>query len=140
MKKPFGNSWKTNGDDGSLHNPIILLFLVLYLGMCIGFGLWAMRRTRSTKDFFMAGRSLGPIVLTCAIFSSTLSGFGFVGGPGLVYSMGMSSAFMVIVSTAGFTMGFFLVSKRIRLIAELRDNVSLPGIVAAVTTAIMRGF
>lgn len=112
-------------------NPIILLFLVLYLGICVGFGLWAMRRTRSTKDFFMAGRSLGPLVVTCAIFSSTLSGFGFVGGPGLVYSMGMSSAFMIIVSTAGFTIGFFLVSKRIRLIAELRDNVSLPGIVGA---------
>ena len=112
-------------------NPIILLSLLLYLGICIGFGLWAMRRTRSTKDFFMAGRSLGPLVLTFAVFSSTLSGFGFVGGPGLVYSMGMSSAFMIIVSTAGFTMGFFLVSKRIRLIAELRDNVSLPGIVAA---------
>ena len=112
-------------------NPIILLSLVLYLGICIGFGLWAMRRTRSTRDFFMAGRSLGPLVLTFAVFSSTLSGFGFVGGPGLVYSMGMSSAFMIIVSTAGFTMGFFLVAKRIRLIAELRDNVSLPGIVAA---------
>ena len=112
-------------------NPIILFSLVLYLGTCIGFGLWAMRRTESTRDFFMAGRSLGPLVLTFAVFSSTLSGFGFVGGPGLVYSMGMSSAFMVIVSTAGFTMGFFLVSKRIRLIAELRDNISLPGIVAA---------
>ncbi|MEM7019506.1 MAG: sodium/proline symporter [Pseudomonadota bacterium] len=112
-------------------NPIILLFLLLYLAICLGVGWWAMRRTRNTRDFFMAGRSLGPIVVAFAIFSSTLSGFGFVGGPGLVYSSGISSMWMVIISTLGYATGFFLISKRIRLIAELRDNVSLPDIVAA---------
>ncbi len=112
-------------------NPVILMFLILYLGMCIGVGMWAMHKTRSTRDFFMAGRAVGPMVIAFAIFSSTLSGFGFVGGPGLIYSMGMSSMWMVIPSTIGTTLIFFLISKRIRLIAELRDCISLPDIVAA---------
>lgn len=98
---------------------------------CIVVGLWAMRRTHSPGDFFIAGRSLGPIVVALAIFSSTLSGFGFVGGPGLVYSQGVSSFWMVIVSTLGYSLGFFLVAKRIRMIAEIRDSISLPDIVAA---------
>jgi SSS family transporter len=90
-----------------------------------------MRRTHSSSDFFIAGRSLGPFVVALAIFSSTLSGFGFVGGPGLVYSLGVSSFWMIILATMGYALGFFLVAKKIRMLAELKDAITLPDIVAA---------
>ena len=109
---------------------IITGAVAFYMLFCVLTGLWAMRRTKDSSDFFMAGRGLGPIVLSLALFSSTLSGFGFVGGPGLVYSIGVSSFWMVVISSAGYAVGFFLVAKRIRLIAELRDCISLPDIVA----------
>ena len=109
---------------------IITGAVAFYMLFCVLTGLWAMRRTTDSSDFFMAGRGLGPIVLSLALFSSTLSGFGFVGGPGLVYSIGVSSFWMVVISSAGYAVGFFLVAKRIRLIAELRDCISLPDIVA----------
>lgn len=112
-------------------NSIILGCVIAYMVMCIGVGIWAMRRTKSTKDFFMAGRHLGVMVTALAVFSSTLSGFGFVGGPGLVYKMGMSSLWMVIPVAIGYSLSFFLVGKRLRLFAELRDSVSLPDVVAA---------
>jgi SSS family transporter len=98
---------------------------------CIAVGVWAMRRTHDASDFFVAGRHLGPLVVALAVFSSTLSGFGFVGGPGLVYSSGMSSMWMVIVAGFGYALGFFLVSKRIRMIAGVRDSLSLPDVIAA---------
>jgi Na+/proline symporter len=110
---------------------IIVGAVVLYMIFCIATGLWAMRRTKNSSDFFIAGRGLGPIVVSLALFSSTLSGFGFVGGPGLVYSIGVSSFWMVVISSTGYALGFFLVAKRIRMIAELRDCISLPDIVAA---------
>ena len=75
---------------------IVLVATGLYMVICIGVGIWALRRTRSSKDFFMAGRDLGVFVTALAVFSSTMSGFGFVGGPGLVYRMGMSSVWMVV--------------------------------------------
>ena len=112
-------------------NVIILGCLVTYLAMCLGVGWWAMSRTKSSKDFFMAGRTLGPIVVACAIFSSTMSGFGFVGGPGLNYAMGMGSMWMPISAVMGFVIAFYLVSKRIRLFASLRDCISVPDVVAA---------
>lgn len=114
-----------------LRQPIILGSVAFYMVLCIGIGLWAMRRTKSAGDFFVAGRSLGPIVVGLAVFSSSLSGFGFVGGPGLVYSTGLSSVWMSSVTAFGFAIGFFLVAKRIRMIAEVRDTLSLPDIVAA---------
>lgn len=114
-----------------LRQPIILGSVALYMAFCILVGLWAMRRTKSAGDFFVAGRSLGPIVVGLAVFSSSLSGFGFVGGPGLVNATGISSVWMSTVTAFGFAVGFFLVAKRIRMIAEVRDTVSLPDIVAA---------
>ena len=110
---------------------IVLVSLVLYMGACIGIGIWAMLRTKSPGDFFMAGRDLGILLTTFAIFSSTMSGFGFVGGPGLVYRMGMSSVWMVVSSPLGFCLSFYLLSKRLRMLAELRGNISLPDAVAA---------
>ena len=38
---------------------------------------------------------------------------------------------MVVISSTGYAVGFFLVAKRIRMIAELRDCISLPDVVAA---------
>jgi SSS family transporter len=110
---------------------IVLVCVVAYMAMCIGVGLWAMRKTKSTQDFFMAGRHLGVIVASVAVFSSTMSGFGFVGGPGLVYKMGTSSFWMVIATTIGMSLSFFLLGKRLRLFAELREPISLPDAVAA---------
>jgi len=110
---------------------VILAFVVAYLLMCVGIGVWALRRTTSTRDFFMAGRDLGVLVTGLAVFSSTMSGFGFVGGPGLVYRMGLSSAWMTVIAPLGFSCGFYLLASRLRMIAELRDTISLPDAVAA---------
>lgn len=112
-------------------NVVTLGCVVLYMLACIGVGIWALRRTHSPKDFFMAGRDLGIFVTGLAVFSSTLSGFGFVGGPGLVYRMGMSSMWMVICSSIGFCLAFFLLAKRLRLMAGMRDFISLPDAIAA---------
>lgn len=110
---------------------ITLALIGLYAGACIAVGLWAMRRTRSARDFFVAGRDLGVLVSSVAIFSSLLSGFGFVGGPGLVYRMGMSSVWLVLTSVTGYVLTFALLAKRLRLVAEARDSISLPDAVAA---------
>jgi len=112
--------------------PTIILFCVLgYMVICLAIGLWAMRRTHSSSDFFMAGRHLGVVVTGVAVFSSMMSGFGFVGGPGLVYRMGMSSVWIVAAAPIGYCLSFFLLGKRLRLLGELCDSISLPDVVAA---------
>ena len=110
---------------------VTFAFVVVYLAMCVGVGIWALRRTTSTRDFFMAGRNLGIMVTGLAVFSSQMSGFGFVGGPGLVYRMGLSSAWMTVVAPLGLSCAFYLLATRLRMVAELRDTISLPDAVAA---------
>ncbi len=110
---------------------IIAACVAVYFIVCIVVGLWAMRRTRSSRDFFMAGRDLGIWVTSIAIFSSAMSGFGFVGGPGLVYKMGMSSLWIVISTTIGYAICFFLLGTKLRRWAVERDSISLPDVIAA---------
>ena len=110
---------------------VTFLCIAGYFAVCIGVGVWALRRTTSTRDFFMAGRDLGILVTGLAIFSSQMSGFGFVGGPGLVYRMGLSSSWMTVIAPLAFSCSFYLLATRLRMVAELRDTISLPDAVAA---------
>jgi len=109
---------------------IVIACVSVYMVACVAVGLWAMRRTKNSGDFFMAGRHLGAFVTSMAVFSSTLSGFGFVGGPELVYKMGMSSIWMVVCVTIGYAISFFLLGKRLRLFAEVHEPLSLPDVIA----------
>ena len=110
---------------------IVLASLAAYMVLCIGVGLWAMRRTKSAEDFFMAGRNLGFFVTALAMFSSLMSGFGFVGGPGLMYRLGTSPFWMFMSIMVGFVLMGALLGKRLRLFGEVTNSVSLPDVVAA---------
>ncbi|MAP73583.1 MAG: hypothetical protein CMJ55_04905 [Planctomycetaceae bacterium] len=110
---------------------IVFGCILAYMVMCIFVGLWAMRRTKNTSDFFMAGRHLGVFVTSAAVFASTMSGFGFVGGPGIAYKSGTSSFWMMISISVGMCIMFFLLGKRLRLLAGLTNSLSVPEIVAS---------
>ena len=112
-------------------SPTIIICVVAYLGACLLIGVWAMRRTRTIADFLVAGRTLGPFVIVIAAMSSIMSGFGFVGGPGLVFESGTSSLWMTFPSTFSFALSWILVGKRLRLLAEVRDVLTLPDAVEA---------
>jgi len=112
-------------------SPVIIACVVAYLVCCFAIGVWALRRTRSAADFFVAGKSLGPVVMTIATMASIMSGFGFVGGPGLVYESGISSLWITFPATIGFALSWVLLGKRLRLLAETREILTLPDAVAA---------
>ncbi len=103
-----------------LDRPVILWTSVAYLAVVVAIGVWAMRRTRDGRDFFIAGQSLGLVVTGLATMSAAFSGFVFIGGPGLVYRMGVASLFICV--PVGFTAGLlgWAVAKRLRLLAEAR--------------------
>ena len=109
----------------------ILICVLVYLAACLGIGVWAMKKTRTISDFLVAGKTLGPVVVVIAAISSTMSGFGFVGGPGLVYDSGASSLWMAFAAIFGFSFSWVTVGKRLRLVAEAREILTLPDAVAA---------
>lgn len=109
-----------------LDRPLIVIAVVLYLGIVIGLGVWSLRRTRNTRDFWVAGQALGVVVTGIATMAAAFSGFVFVGGPGLTYRIGLSSLFINV--SIGFTAVLlgWTVAKRLRLLAEVRDVYTIP--------------
>ena len=104
----------------------MLVVASVYLLAVLAIGVWSLRRTRSAKDFFIAGQGLGLWVTGLATMSAAFSGFLFLGGPGLTYRLGMASLFIVFpVSLTGGLLCWG-VAKRLRLLAEVREIFTIP--------------
>jgi SSS family transporter len=112
-------------------SPAVLACVGAYLLLCLGIGVWAMRRTHTIADFLIAGRGLGLTVMVLATMSSIMSGFGFVGGPGLVYAAGASSLWMTFPATFSMPLTWVLLGKRLSLLASAREILTLPDVVEA---------
>lgn len=111
--------------------PAIVLVALVYFVIVSAIGAWAMRRTRSATDFFVAGRGIGLVALTLAAMSATLSGFAFIGGPGLVYSVGMGAVFLILPAGLTSSMTAWTLAKRLRLLGEARDLLTVPDAIGA---------
>jgi len=109
-----------------LDRPVVAATALVYMAFVLMIGVWAVRRTKSSRDFFIAGQGIGLLVTTLATMSSIFSGFLFLGGPGLTYRMGMASFF--ISFPVSFTAGLlcWTVAKRLRLLSEVREVYTVP--------------
>jgi Na+/proline symporter len=111
--------------------PVIVWTAVAYFVVVLAIGAWATRRTRTTGDFFVAGRGVGLAALSLSVMAGTLSGFVFIGGPGFLYSAGLGALFIVLSASLTGAMGAWLLAKRLRLLAEVRRTLTLPDAIGA---------
>lgn len=119
------------GELPPLAQPVILVVALVYFLVVAGIGVWSMRRTRTADDFFVAGKGIGLLALTLAAMSATLSGFAFIGGPGLVYVAGLGAMFLILPASITNSMGAWVLAKRMRLLAEVRRVITVPDAIGA---------
>ncbi|RZU60626.1 sodium:solute symporter [Zhihengliuella halotolerans] len=86
----------------------------LYLVAMLLFGWWGKSRTRSTSDYLVAGRRLGPFVYTGTMAALVLGGASTVGGVGLGYQYGISGAWLVIAIGTGVLLLSLLFAPRLQ--------------------------
>ena len=114
-----------------LAQPTVIAVALVYFAAVAAIGVWAARRTRTTRDFFVAGEGVGLWALALAAMAATLSGFAFIGGPGLVYASGVGAVFLVLPASITNTMGAWVLAKRMRLLAEVRGLITVPDAIGA---------
>lgn len=71
----------------------LFIFVILYWGYCIFWGIRGARLARTASDYFIAGRKLSLWVFVLAATATSYSGWTFMGHPGLVYRDGFQYAF-----------------------------------------------
>jgi len=112
-------------------HPAIVAVAALYFVGVAAIAVWATRRTHNASDYFAAGSGVGIVTLAVAAMASTLSGFAFIGGPGLVYSVGTGAVFIVLSAAVTSTMGAWVLAKRLRLLREARGLFTIPDAIGA---------
>ena len=71
----------------------LFVFVVLYWGYCIFWGIRGARLARTASDYFIAGRKLSLWVFVLAATATSYSGWTFMGHPGLIYRDGFQYAY-----------------------------------------------
>jgi Na+/proline symporter len=115
----------------TLQQPTIIVVALIYFAIVTMIGVWATRRTRTATDFFVAGQGIGLAALAIAAMAATLSGFAFIGGPGLMYSIGMGAIYIVLSAGLTNSMTAWLLAKRMRLLREARALMTVPDAIGA---------
>lgn len=114
-----------------LAQPTIIAVALVYFAIVAAIGAWATRRTRTASDFFVAGEGIGLAALTLAAMSATLSGFAFIGGPGLVYKGGLGAMYLMLPAAVTASMTSWALAKRMRLLGEVRGLITVPDAIGA---------
>ena len=105
----------------------ILIAFVLYLVILIGIGVWSMKKTSSTEDYFLGGRGLGGWVAALSAQASDMSGWLLMGLPGSVYALGTGQAWIAIGLFIGTVCNWLFISKRLRRYTIVANNsMTLP--------------
>ena len=106
-----------------------LLVVGAYLGLLVGLGFFTSTLFRGTSsDYFVAGRSIGPVLLLTSVFGTTMTAFAMVGSTGKAYELGagvyglMASSSAIVHSLVFFVIGIKLwaIGKRFDFLTQIQ--------------------
>ncbi len=107
----------------------ILISMCIYMAAVIAIGIaFAKRANKSSEDYFLGGRSLGPWIAAMSAEASDMSGWLLMGLPGVAYWCGLADATWTAIGLAvGTYLNWLIVSKRLRRYSVKAGNaITLP--------------
>lgn len=104
-----------------------LLFLALFLGI----GLASAKAARGTKsDYYLASRSVGPVMAGLSAVATNNSGYMFIGVIGYTYAVGLASVWLMIGWIAGDFLASLIVHKHLRIATARTGEASFGAVIA----------
>ena len=95
-------------------NTIAIVFFVLFVVLALGITWWAARRTRTTDQFYAAGRSVTGFQNGLALSGDYMSAASFLGIAGLVALTGFDGLIYSIGFLVGWPIVLFLIAEPLR--------------------------
>ena len=81
---------------------LMLLAIIVYLIVVVGIGVVLAKRNRTTEDFYLGGRKLGPFVTAMSAEASDMSSWLLMGLPGVAYVSGVADAAWTAIGHTGY--------------------------------------
>ena len=101
--------------------PIIIMFIA-YAILMLYIGFYFYRQNKNTEDYFLGGRSLGPVISALSAGASDMSGWLLMGLPGALYVSGFIDSYIAIGLTIGASLNWLFVAKRLRIYTSVIAN------------------
>src|SRR5574341_924637 len=95
-------------------NPVAIAFFMLFVLSTLGITYWAAKRTRTTKDFYAAGRSITGFQNGLALAGDYMSAASFLGIAGLVSTKGYDGLIYAVGWLVGWPIVMFLIAEPLR--------------------------
>ena len=105
----------------------ILIAIFAYLAVMIVIGVVYSKRNKSSDDFYLGGRKLGPVVTAMSAEASDMSSWLLMGLPGLAMAGRFAEASWTAIGLAiGTYLNFLIVAKRLRRYSSRIDAFTVP--------------
>ncbi|MGL0954175.1 sodium/proline symporter PutP [Vibrio vulnificus] len=99
---------------------------IAYLLLMVAIGVYAYKKTSSSSDYFLGGRSLGPWPAALSAGASDMSGWLLLGLPGYAYAAGIESFWLAGGLLVGTWANWLVSAKRLRTYSIQTDALTLP--------------
>lgn len=106
---------------------VILVAIVLYMVMMVSIGFAVAGKNKTSGDFFLGGRRLGPFVTAMSAEASDMSGWLLMGLPAVALMGGLAEASWTAIGLAiGTYVNWLIVAKRLRVYSQKIDAFTIP--------------
>lgn len=105
-------------------NIIDLGIIATYLVAMVLVGVYFVKRVKNTGDYYVAGRSLGPLVLMATVCATIIGGSGLMGRAGVAYSSG----FKAVLTALPYLLGMFIFSGFSGRISDIGSKYNITSI------------
>lgn len=102
------------------------IILIAYMALMLLIGLWAARRVKSSEDWFVGGREMGPWITALAHGSSSVGGGMYIAGPQYGWEAGASSLWAAPGDVFGPLLNFGIIARRMRRYTEKTKSLTIP--------------
>ncbi|EAJ2045207.1 sodium/proline symporter PutP [Campylobacter coli] len=100
---------------------------VAYAALMLYIGFYFYRQNKNTEDYFLGGRSLGPVVSALSAGASDMSGWLLMGLPGALYASGLIESYIAIGLSIGALLNWSFVAKRLRIYTSvIANSITIP--------------
>lgn len=109
-------------------NGLVIFSMACYMALVVGIGIYYSRKNKTSDDYFIGGRGLGPWVTAMSAEASDMSSWLLMGLPGLAYLKGFGDAGWTAI---GLILGTYLnwkfVAARLRKYSQVSNNsITIP--------------
>jgi sodium/proline symporter len=105
----------------------ILAVIILYLLFVLFVGIKFSKTNKTTEDYYLGGRKLGPLVTAMSAEASDMSSWLLLGIPGLAYASGLADPFWTSLGLAiGTYFNWLIVAKKLRRYSQINNSATIP--------------